>query len=89
MIKLVTDRLDNWTILPAPPRHGRRLVHPDLAPEAALEQLWEEIVFICRLDDPDPAAGLAERMRPAARGLRRARRAAVLARSPSMATAPT
>ena len=62
MIKLVTERLTNWTILPAPTTAWAQLVHPDLSPEAALERLWEEVVFICRLDHPDPAQAWLERM---------------------------
>jgi aminopeptidase len=37
-------------------------VHPDLKPDAALERLWEEIVHVCRLDEPDPVAAWTERM---------------------------
>ena len=62
MIKLVTDRLTNWTIVPAPTMAWAQVVHPDLSPEAALERLWEEVVFICRLDHPDPAQAWLERM---------------------------
>jgi len=62
MIKLVTERLTNWTILPAPTMAWAQVVHPDLSPEAALERLWEEVVFICRLDHPDPAQAWLERM---------------------------
>ena len=63
MIKLVTGRLTNWTIVPAPTMAWAQVVHPDLSPEAALAQLWEEVVFICRLDHPDPAQAWLERMR--------------------------
>ena len=62
MIKLVTERLTNWTILPATTMAWAQVVHPDLSPEAALERLWEEVVFICRLDHPDPAQAWLERM---------------------------
>src|SRR4029079_11875110 len=63
MIKLVGNRLVNWSILPAPSAAWAELVHPDLEPAAALERLWEDIVFICRLDHPDPAAAWLDRMK--------------------------
>ena len=31
------------------------LVYPELDPEEALDRLWEEVVHMCRLDEPDPA----------------------------------
>ena len=90
MIKLVTDRLTNWTIVPAPTMAwARGGASRPRRRTAALERLWEEVVFICRLDHPDPGAGLARAHAPAARGRGDARRAAVLGASPSRATAPT
>jgi aminopeptidase len=46
----------NWTVVPCPNPAWAALVHPDLAPEAAGERLWEQISHVCRLDEPDPAA---------------------------------
>jgi aminopeptidase len=54
--KVVNDRTTNWTIAPSPTPAWAELVHPDLAPEAALERLWEEIVHVLRLDEDDPVA---------------------------------
>ena len=38
------------------------MVYPDLAPDDALEQLWEDVVHVCRLDEPDPARAWTERI---------------------------
>jgi len=50
------ERTVNWTIVPYPTRDWARLVHPDLDPDEAFERLSREIVHVCRLDEPDPAA---------------------------------
>ena len=60
--RVVGERTTNWTIVPFPTAGWARRVHPDLDDEAALERLWEEIVHVCRLDEPDPVAAWEERM---------------------------
>jgi aminopeptidase len=60
--QVVGDRTTNWTIVPCPTSAWARQVHPELAEEAALERLWEEIVHVCRLDEPDPVAAWKERL---------------------------
>ncbi len=60
-VEVLADRTTNWTIVPAPNPVWARLVHPDLEPDAALERLWEQIVHVCRLDEPDPVAAWSER----------------------------
>jgi aminopeptidase len=59
--QVVNDRTTNWTAVPCPTREWARLVHPDLDPEAAWQRLGEQIVHICRLDEPDPVAAWGER----------------------------
>ena len=54
-MKVINERTTNWTIVPCPTPAWAQLAHPDLEPDAALEQLWEEIVHVCRLDSDDPA----------------------------------
>ncbi len=54
--QVVNDRTTNWTASPCPTAAWAGLVHPDLAPEAALERLWEQILHVCRLDEGDPEA---------------------------------
>jgi aminopeptidase len=51
----------NWTIIGWPSEPWARALHPDLAPAAAVEQLWRDIAFTCRLDTDDPVAALRAR----------------------------
>ena len=60
-LEVINKRLVNWTILPYPTRHWAQLVFPELDPEAALERLTEELLHVCRLDEPDPVAAWRER----------------------------
>ena len=53
---VLADRTTNWTIVPFPTHGWARRVHADLAPDEAFDRLWEEIVHVCRLDEPDPVA---------------------------------
>ena len=60
---IVNERTTNWTIGPCPnPRWAER-VHPELPPDEALDKLWDEIVYVCRLDADDPVEAWRERMR--------------------------
>lgn len=60
--QVLNDRTTNWTIGACPTPGWAQLVHPDLPPDAALAQLWEQIVHVCRLDEADPVAAWRERM---------------------------
>lgn len=60
--KLVSDNTTNWTGAPCPTPGWAALVYPELEREAALDALWRDVVHVCRLDTPDPAAAWAERM---------------------------
>jgi aminopeptidase len=60
--QVVNDRTTNWTAGPCPNRLWAERVHPELPPEEALERLWEEVVYVCRLDAEDPVAAWRERM---------------------------
>jgi aminopeptidase len=44
----------NNTIIPGPDLEWAQALRPDLEPDPALDQLWDEIAIACRLDDPDP-----------------------------------
>jgi aminopeptidase len=59
---VINKRLINWTILPYPTEPWARIIHPDLDDGKALEQLTEELVYVCRLDSDDPATAWRERM---------------------------
>jgi len=59
---VVNDRTTNWTAAPCPTAGWARLVHPDLDADAALAALWDDVVHICRLDEPDPVVAWEARM---------------------------
>jgi aminopeptidase len=52
----------NWCVVPAPTVGWAQEVYPDVAPEEAYERLWDAVVHVCRLDEPDPEAAWLERM---------------------------
>jgi aminopeptidase len=54
--RVIDDNTTNWTGSPGPVGYWAELVHPELEPEAALARLWEEVVHVMRLDEPDPVA---------------------------------
>src|SRR4051812_2516940 len=58
---LINEASTNWTIVPFPTAAWAERVHPDLPPDEALRRLGEEIVHVCRLDEPDPIAAWSER----------------------------
>lgn len=60
--QVVNERTTNWTAAPAPTAGWATLVHPELAPDEALERLWRDILHVCRLDEPDPYAAWEARM---------------------------
>jgi aminopeptidase len=61
-LEVLDERTVNWTIVPYPTPAWARLVHPELDEEAALARLCDEIVHVCRLDEPDPAAAWRARI---------------------------
>jgi aminopeptidase len=61
--RIVNERTTNWTAGPCPNPGWAQRVHPELEPEAALDKLWEEIVYVLRLDADDPVAAWRERMK--------------------------
>ena len=56
LMRVISDGTTNWTVVPAPTAEWASLVHPELADDPALERLWEQVVRVCRLDEPDPVA---------------------------------
>jgi aminopeptidase len=61
-IQVVNARTTNWTVAPCPTPGWAGLVHPELAPDQAIERLWEEIAHLCRLDEADPVAAWEARL---------------------------
>jgi aminopeptidase len=60
--KTIDDRSVAWTLSPYPTRRWAEVVFPDLDPDDALERLWQDVIHVCRLDEPDPAAAWHERI---------------------------
>jgi aminopeptidase len=56
VFKVIDDRSVAWTLSPHPTRSWARIVYPELDEDDALARLWEDVVHVCRLDEPDPAA---------------------------------
>ncbi len=61
--RIVNERTTNWTAGPCPNPGWAARVHPELEPAEALDTLWDEIVYVCRLDADDPVAAWRERMK--------------------------
>ncbi len=59
--QVVRERKTAWTMVPAPTLGWAEAVHPDLEPDAALDRLWKDVEYVCRLDAPDPVAAWRER----------------------------
>jgi aminopeptidase len=62
IFKVIDERSVAWTLSPFPTRRWAQTVYPELHASEALERLWEDIVHVCRLDEPDPAAAWIERI---------------------------
>ena len=71
--EVLNARTTNWCLIPCPTANWGQLVHPELEPADALDRLWEEIAYVCRLDEPDPVAASGGATRPADRMVRQAR----------------
>jgi aminopeptidase len=60
--EVINMRTTNWCVMPGPTRAWAQAVFPDLDEDDAYEKLWEQISFVCRLDEPDPVDAWRERM---------------------------
>jgi aminopeptidase len=60
--QVVNERTTNWTAVPCPTAGWAELVYPALESSAALERLWQEIGYVCRLDLDDPIAAWTQRL---------------------------
>jgi aminopeptidase len=61
LFSIINDRSTNWTVVPCPTPRWATHVHPDLEAAEAVARLEEQIMHVCRLDEPDPAAAWAKR----------------------------
>jgi aminopeptidase len=53
----------NWAVGPCPTPEWAALAHPQLSPADGVRRLWEQMVYVCRLDCDDPVAAWQERAR--------------------------
>jgi aminopeptidase len=60
--EVINARTTNWTVVPWASPEWARLVHPGVDDETALQRLWEQLVYVLRLDEADPAAAWAQRL---------------------------
>jgi aminopeptidase len=59
---IINARTTNWTVVPWPSPEWARLVHPGVDDDTAVAKLWEQLIYVLRLDEPDPAAAWHERL---------------------------
>src|SRR5438067_4235151 len=60
--EIIDDRSIAWTLSPFPTTQWARVVYPELDDGNALEQLWQDVAHVCRLDEPDPAQAWHDRI---------------------------
>jgi aminopeptidase len=66
-LTVINDRTISWSIVPGPNPRWAALAYPELDGDEALDQLWDDVAFACRLDADDPGAAWRERMAELAR----------------------
>jgi aminopeptidase len=62
LFKVIDDRSVAWTISPYPLAGWASTVYPDLDSTEAIDTLWQDVIHVCRLDEPDPAAAWIARI---------------------------
>jgi aminopeptidase len=60
--EVINARTTNWTVVPWAVPEWARLVHPTLDDDAAVAKLWEQLEYVLRLDEDDPAAAWHARL---------------------------
>jgi aminopeptidase len=60
--KTIDDRSIAWTLSPFPTRSWAQVVYPDAEADEALALLWQDVIHVCRLDEPDPARAWKDRI---------------------------
>ncbi|MFL5954601.1 MAG: aminopeptidase [Gaiellaceae bacterium] len=59
---VINARTTNWTVVPWAVPEWARLVHPSLDDDAAMAKLWDQLVYVLRLDEADAAAAWRTRL---------------------------
>jgi aminopeptidase len=62
LFRVIDDRSVAWTISPYPLAGWARAVYPDVDESEAVDLLWRDVIHVCRLDEPDPAAAWVARI---------------------------
>jgi aminopeptidase len=61
MTELVMEGTTNWTAAPGPTVEWAHQVYPDLDASEGLARLWDDVVYVCRLDEEDPEGAWRQR----------------------------
>ena len=61
-LTVINARTTNWCVVPWATVEWARVVHPGLDDDAALAELWEQLVYVLRLDADDAAAAWRDRV---------------------------
>jgi aminopeptidase len=61
-LSVINARTTNWCVVPWATPEWARVVHPELDDAAALAKLWEQLVYMLRLDTDDAGAAWRERV---------------------------
>jgi aminopeptidase len=59
---VINDKTTNWCVVPWATVDWARVVYPELDDDAALAKLWEQLLYVLRLDEPDAAAAWRTRI---------------------------
>lgn len=62
-IEVTMKQQTNWTIVPWPNPDWATMVHPDLSEADAYAKLWEEIAYVCRLNEENPTKAWEARLK--------------------------
>ena len=60
---VINAKTTNWCVVPWATTDWARMVHPELDDDAALAKLWEELIYVLRLDGDDAAGAWRDRVR--------------------------
>jgi aminopeptidase len=63
MFQVINDRTTNWCVVPAPTTGWAAAVHPGVDPDEAMRRLLEQLRFVLRFDEDDPAAAWTAHVR--------------------------